>query len=389
VAKADRGTGYLFRPTYRDRHGERKQTETWYWRVSEGGKKRTVSTGHTDPKKARAWVRERLVEMGRGDRSGLVADTVTLARLERLVLDDYILKGRDERKRRHVPLSFGRLRGFLGNARAKDVTEARLREYAAVRLAHGAAPATVNLDFNILGRGFSLAARMGLVPARPRGWIPRLKVRNARKGFLDRATFDAILRHVPEVLHGALTAAYITGWRLASDLLTRQWRHVDLAAGWLRLEPGEGKTAEPRMFPLTPELREVLERQRAYTDTVERERRRVVPWVFHRNGKPIRSLQKAWEAARAAAGFPGALIHDFRRTAARDGIRAGNSQAEVMAMMGLETPSIFKRYAVIDEVMLKEAAARLAALHEAQRAEASKVAAMPAAGKRRRRPSSG
>ena len=52
------------------------------------------------------------------------------------------------------------------------------------------------------------------------------------------------------------------GWRVASEILTRQWKHVDFNAGFLRLEPGETKNGPGRMFPLIPELRAVLEAQR-------------------------------------------------------------------------------------------------------------------------------
>ena len=54
--------------------------------------------------------------------------------------------------------------------------------------------------------------------------------------------------------------AFVTGWRVKSEILTRQWHHVDFDAGWLRLEPGETKNGEDRMFPLTPQLRATLER---------------------------------------------------------------------------------------------------------------------------------
>lgn len=56
--------------------------------------------------------------------------------------------------------------------------------------------------------------------------------------------------------------AYVTGWRIYSEFLTRRWSHVDFNTGWLRLEPEEMKNGEGRMFPLTPGLRAVLERQR-------------------------------------------------------------------------------------------------------------------------------
>ena len=40
---------------------------------------------------------------------------------------------------------------------------------------------------------------------------------------------------------------------------------------------------------------------------------RVVPFVFHRNGKRIKYLRAAWEDACTEAGYPNALVHDMRR----------------------------------------------------------------------------
>jgi hypothetical protein len=41
-------------------------------------------------------------------------------------------------------------------------------------------------------------------------------------------------------------------------------------------------------------------------------------WVFRRaDGTPIKSIRGAWEMARTAAGYPRALLHDVRRTAAQ------------------------------------------------------------------------
>jgi integrase len=63
--------------------------------------------------------------------------------------------------------------------------------------------------------------------------------------------------------------------------------------GWLRLEPGEDKNRSGRNFPFTPELREILEAQRERTRSLERQLGKIIPWVFHRKGKPIRSYYKA------------------------------------------------------------------------------------------------
>src|SRR5208337_3450708 len=64
----------------------------------------------------------------------------------------------------------------------------------------------------------------------------------------------AMAKRTAEAIRPVLEVGYITGWRITSDILTRQKRHVDLEAGWLRLDPGESKNGEGRMFPLTPEL---------------------------------------------------------------------------------------------------------------------------------------
>jgi integrase len=89
-----------------------------------------------------------------------------------------------------------------------------------------------------------------------------------------------------------VAVAYLTGWRLAAEVLTRQWRHVDFGAAFLRLEPGETKNGSGRMFVLIPELPAVLQEQRERTTLVEQATGQVVPWLFPRNGKPITSIAR-------------------------------------------------------------------------------------------------
>ncbi len=142
---------------------------------------------------------------------------------------------------------------------------------------------------------------------------------------------------------------------------------MDFQAGWLRLEPGETKNGEGRMFPLTPELREILERQRVRTEALERATGQIIPWIFHRNGKPIKGFRRAWLTACKRAGVPGRIPHDFRRTAVRNLERAGVNRSTAMKMIGHRTESIYRRYAIVDETMLREGAEKLSAFHETER----------------------
>lgn len=146
---------------------------------------------------------------------------------------------------------------------------------------------------------------------------------------------------------------------------------MDFSAGWLRLEPLETKNGDGRMFPLTPDLREVLERQRRRTSKIEKATGRIIPWVFHRGGDPIKSFRRAWLTACRGAGCPGRIPHDFRRTAVRNLERAGVPRSAAMAMVGHKTESIYRRYAIVAEADLRAGAEKIQALHERQAEAAS------------------
>jgi len=70
--------------------------------------------------------------------------------------------------------------------------------------------------------------------------------------------------------------------------------------------------------------------------------------------------------------LPTRIPHDFRRTAVRNLERAGVPRSAAMAMVGHKTEAIYRRYAIADERMLRDGAARLAAFIEPLRSPARK-----------------
>jgi len=83
-------------------------------------------------------------------------------------------------------------------------------------------------------------------------------------------------------------------------------------------------------------------------------------YVFHRSGQPIgiSAIRSAWRRATRRAGLDGRLVHDLRRSAARDFRRVGVSEGEVMRLCGWETSSMFRRSDIIDEQDLARAVAK-------------------------------
>jgi integrase len=347
-----------------------------YWIAYHHNGRRIRESAHSIKKTdAKHLLKRRYGEAQSGRPVGPQIEKTALKSLTSMLLDDYRANSRRSLDRAEDAVTH--LHRFFGeDQRAIDITADAIVAYQAQRrreLWKGkpVAAATINYEVAMLRRAFRLGARAGKVGVRPE--FPMLNVDNARKGFFEPNQYRAVLDQLAHYLRPVAQAAYITGWRTQSELLTRQWRHVDLDArgGWLRLDPGESKNGEGRMFRLTPELRAILQAQRDHVRTIERSTGMIVPWVFpHDDGSPILDFRYSWAKACRLAGVPGRLVHDFRRTAVRNLERAGVPRSAAMAITGHRTATVYQRYAIVDEGMMREAADKLAILHRAS-AEAS------------------
>jgi integrase len=208
-----------------------------------------------------------------------------------------------------------------------------------------------------LKRMFNLAIQAGKLIQKPH--IPFLKEHNVRVGFFERDQFVAVVQRLPKAVRPPATFAYLTGWRIDSEVLSLEWRQVDFNAGEVRLDPGRTKNGEGRTFPMTRELRQLLEAQRAITDDLQRRHNVVCRHVFHRDGRPIRSFRVAFRTACVRAGCPGRVLHDLRRTAVRNLVRAGIPERVAMQMTGHKTRSVFERYNIVSAGDLRDAGRRL------------------------------
>ncbi len=64
---------------------------------------------------------------------------------------------------------------------------------------------------------FSLAIEAGKLPHKPH--FAMLREDNARGGFFERDQYEAVPAHLPEGKRPVVTFAYVTGWRINSEVL--------------------------------------------------------------------------------------------------------------------------------------------------------------------------
>ena len=153
--------------------------------------------------------------------------------------------------------------------------------YAPTRQRQGAANGTINREFGVLGRMLRLAYENGKLHRLP--IIRQRKEADPRSGFFERDQYGAVRRRLPDDLKVVVTIAYTFGWRIKSEVLTLGLGQVDLAAGTIRLEPGQTKNDDGRMVYLTPELTVMLRRRlrRAADRRIAAGRRRETPIPTH------------------------------------------------------------------------------------------------------------
>ena len=377
--------GCLYRRKQKLADGSYRELPTWWIKYYQHGRAIRESTGKTKETAARKVLRTREGDVERGIPVSPKMDRLRFEEAAADLLNDYTTNQYDTRAdaaRRidvHLTPSFGGrrmasitpadVRTYV--ARRKGATESVTRAHSITRTdgtvqkvrerrrdITGASNAEINRELAILKRMFTLAVEGGKLYHAPH--IEMLRENNVRKGFFEREQFEAVCRHLKPHLRNVVKMAYITGWRTESEILPLEWRQVDFEAGEVRLDAGTTKNDEARVFPMTAALRTVLEEQRAIADE-RKQREDVIPrLVFTKqNGALVGSFRKAWTAACRAAGCPGRHVHDLRRTAVRNLVRAGIPEVVAMKMTGHKTRSVFDRYNIVSPGDLKDAARKL------------------------------
>ena len=219
-------------------------------------------------------------------------------------------------------------------------------------------PCQANRVLAIGSKLFSLAEEWQL----RRAANPCKFVRKYRETRRERFLSDAEFRRLGAVLDAmeadgslpthpaaAIRLLLLTGCR-RNEIVALAWRHVDLAAGEIRLP--RSKTG-PRLVPLPPAAAEVLR---------DLPRVQGSPWVIPgtKAGRHLADLNHYWARVRQRADLADVRLHDIRHSFASRALALGESLPMIGKLLGHSKIGTTERYAHLARDSIKASSARVA-----------------------------
>ena len=246
-----------------------------YWWISYrtlDGRRVAESSESTRKGDAETLLRSKVGDIDRGKNVTPQTGKLTFHEAAKALIGDYTNRERrsvDEAERRiklHLEPYFRNsrlasidtvaIRSFIEHRRQQGIR--RERDGETVRVSD-VSSAEINRELTLLKRMFSLAIQDGRILHKPH--VPMLAERNTRVGFFEPEQIASVLAHLPAGIQPAIEFAYVTGWRVNSEVLPLEWRQVDFAASEIRLDAHTTKNDEGRVFPMTDRLRVLLKAQ--------------------------------------------------------------------------------------------------------------------------------
>lgn len=336
-ARGKRGQGTVYQP---------RNSRNLWMKFSVEGRVYQQSANTESRREARDKLNAEILKHASGD--AVTDGRVTVDNLYEVLVSDYRINGKAVEWAERVWRVH--LQPFFGGMLAKNVGTDTLSRYIEARRDKKASNGTINRELSLLQRSFMLGYEsQPRKVARPLRFH-RLAESRPRQGFIEQKQYDALARNCCDLfMRSMLALAYSFGFRKA-ELLTLKVSDVDLAAGTIRLR--DSKNGEPRKVALTQDTRNLLTACVAGKGPEDA--------VFTRSKrKAVSDFRGTWEKITLAAGVPGLLFHDLRRSAVRNMVRAGIPEVVCMKVSGHKTRAVFDRYNITSERDLADAARKI------------------------------
>lgn len=261
----------------------------------------------------------------------------------------------DEGDAEQTFLGADKLDSFFKNSPVNRITTEKLRQYRDWRRREGDADATIRRQLGRLRTAFNLAEAQSKLTRNVIPYFPLPRDSAPREGFIDFENFEKLLKALPAHLRLGVEFLYYSGSRVgAAKQIT--WSMVSADNTEIQMPGRIIKNRRPHVVNLVGPLehfsKELAKGRKSFPKPID--------FVFD-----FRNLRNLWNETCAKLGlgkydaktrkYEGLLVHDLRRSAARNLIKAGVSRTIAKKITGHKTDEMFDRYGIQENSDVKDA----------------------------------
>ena len=319
-----------------------KRTTIWYVVWSDGRRSRRLTTKTDDKVLAQRFLAQ----------YAALEDAPPARFLVRELCDAY-LKDRKADPRVAYPKaienSLNHIKAYFGDLTPDMVSPATVKLYTAQRR-RLVMDSTISKELRFLRQSLKYGVTHKWMTTEPKIELPGEG--EARDRYLTRDEFARLWFHASPLHLRVFLALAISTAARGKHVLALTWDRIDFDAGMVRYAKGSSAKKKTAPVPMNAPLRAVL--------TLALKSRgasgRVVEW----EGKPVKSVRRAYGRACRLASLEDAHRHDLRRTAASWALQGGASFDEVATMLGDGVEVTRKHYAMFSPDYLRGAVNNIA-----------------------------
>jgi integrase len=243
---------------------------------------------------------------------------------------------------------------FFGKKPLNMITSEDVEAYRGKRMRKNgkkAALGTINNEHTMLKHMLSVAVQRGLLEVNVAKKVPIPNPNNERDRVLTQDEWLSLYENASPHLKPILLVAYHLGPRLG-EILGLTWDRVDLKRGFIQLRSQDTKTKEPRLVPMTPEVKKCI-------SELAKVRHLTTNHVFLYDGNSVSEIKRTFHTTKKKAGIENFRFHDLRHCAATNLRRAGVDTVTAMKIVGHKSERMHRRYNSVSEADLLAAASRI------------------------------
>jgi len=243
---------------------------------------------------------------------------------------------------------------FFGKKLLNVITPEDVEAYRSNRMRKNGKKATlgtINNEHTMLKHMLSVAVQRGLLEVNVAKKVPIPNPNNERDRVLTHEEWTKLYDNAAPHLKPILLLAYHLGPRLG-EILGLTWDRVDLKRGFIQMRSQDTKTNDPRLVPMTPEVKECI-------SELTKVRHLSTNHVFLYEGNSVNEVKRAFHTAKKNAGIENFRFHDLRHCAATNLRRAGVDTVTAMKIVGHKSEKMHRRYNSVNEADLLAAASKI------------------------------